>query len=412
MKKLSRVLLSSMLALGGLLSNAAVSQVNAQEEYDLVVWEDVNKGIGIAAAVEKFEAEHGVNILVIEKAYAQQLEDLRLDGPAGSGPDVFTMPADQIGTAVVEGLVKEVNADDAVKASFTEASIQSQTVDGKLYGLPKSVETQILFYNKDLIAEEDLPDTLEGWYELSQNNTSDSFAFLALFDQLYYTMGVIGGYGGYIFNQDENGNYLPEDVGLNNAGAVEAVDYVSKFYTEKLFPDGIIGEQGINVLEALFVEGRVQAVISGPWNLEPFTSAGLNYGVKELPLLPNGEHMQSVAGVKSYNISSYTKNPELAEAFLLFITNEENSLVRYEETLEVPAVLALSEHPTVVENDAAEAIALQSEHAKLVPGIVQMNEVWNSMDPALQIVMNGQATAQEALDIAVQQIISTNQALQ
>lgn len=412
MKKFSKVLLSSMLALGGLLSNAAVSQVNAQEEYDLVVWEDVNKGIGIAAAVEKFEAEHGVNILVIEKTYAQQLEDLRLDGPAGSGPDVFTMPADQIGTAVVEGLVKEVNADDAVKASFTEASIQSQTVDGKLYGLPKSVETQILFYNKDLIAEEDLPDTLEGWYELSQNNTSDAYAFLALFDQLYYTMGVIGGYGGYIFNQDENGNYLPEDIGLNNAGAVEAVDFVSKFYTEKLFPDGIIGEQGINVLEALFVEGRVQAVISGPWNLEPFTSAGLNYGVKELPMLPNGEHMQSVAGVKSYNISSYTKNPELAEEFLLFITNEENSLVRYEETLEVPAVLALSEHPTVVENDAAEAIALQSEHAKLVPGIVQMNEVWNSMDPALQIVMNGQATAQEALDIAVQQIISTNQALQ
>lgn len=412
MKKFSKVLLSSMLALGGLLSNAAVSQVNAQEEYDLVVWEDVNKGIGIAAAVEKFEAEHGVNILVIEKTYAQQLEDLRLDGPAGSGPDVFTMPADQIGTAVVEGLVKEVNADDAVKASFTEASIQSQTVDGKLYGLPKSVETQILFYNKDLIAEEDLPDTLEGWYELSQNNTSDAYAFLALFDQLYYTMGVIGGYGGYIFNQDENGNYLPEDIGLNNAGAVEAVDFVSKFYTEKLFPDGIIGEQGINVLEALFVEGRVQAVISGPWNLEPFTSAGLNYGVKELPMLPNGEHMQSVAGVKSYNISSYTKNPELAEEFLLFITNEENSLVRYEETLEVPAVLALSEHPTVVENDAAEAIALQSEHAKLVPGIVQMNEVWNSMDPALQIVMNGQATAQEALDIAVQQIILTNQALQ
>lgn len=412
MKKFGKVVLGSMLALGGLLSNVAVSPVKAQEEYDLVVWEDVYKSNGITAAVEQFEAEHGVNILVIEKTYAQQLEDLRLDGPAGSGPDVFTMPADQIGTAVVEGLVKEVNADDDVKASFTESSIQSQIVDGKLYGLPKSVETQILFYNKDLIAEEDLPDTLEGWYELSQNNTAESFAFLALFDQLYYTMGVIGGYDGYIFNQDENGNYLPEDIGLNNEGAVEAVNYVSKFYTEGLFPDGIIGEQGINVIEALFVEGRVQAIISGPWNLEPFTSAGLNFGVKELPILPNGEHMQSVAGVKSYNISSYAKNPELAEEFLLFITNEENSLVRYEETLEAPAVLALSDHPSVVENDAAEAIALQSEHAQLVPGIVEMNEVWNSMDPALQIVMNGQSSAQEALDIAVQQIIMTNQALQ
>ncbi|MGO4936255.1 extracellular solute-binding protein [Fundicoccus sp. Sow4_H7] len=410
MKRLGKLLLSSMLAFSGLV--AGVGTVTAQEEYDLVVWEDVNKGIGISAAVEQFEEEHGVKILVIEKAYAQQLEDLRLDGPAGSGPDVFTMPADQIGTAVVEGLVRPIEVEDSVKQSFTDASIQSQTVNGTLYGLPKSVETQILFYNKDLISEEELPTSLDEWYELSKDNTNDSFAFLALFDQLYYTMGAIGGYGGYIFNQDENGNYLTEDIGLNNDGAVEAVDYLAKFYTEGLFPDGIIGEQGINVLEALFVEGRVQAIISGPWNLEPFESAGLNFGVKELPMLPNGEHMQSVAGVKSYNISSYSKNPELAEAFLLFITNEENSLVRYEETQEVPAVLALSEHPSVAENDAAEAIALQSEHARLIPGIVQMNEVWNSADMALQIIMNGQSGAKEALDIAVQQIISTNQALQ
>lgn len=411
MKKLGKLLLSSVLAVSALVSSGAAG-VSAQEEYDLVVWEDVNKSIGIEAAVEKFEAEHGVSILVIEKAYAQQLEDLRLDGPAGSGPDVFTMPADQIGTAVVEGLVRPIEVSDEIKATFTEASVQSQTVNGVLYGLPKSVETQILFYNKDLISEEELPTTLDGWYDLSQNNTNESFAFLALFDQLYYAMGAIGGYGGYIFNQDDNGNYLTEDIGLNNAGSVEAVDYLAKFYTEGLFPDGIIGEQGINVLEALFVEGRVQAIISGPWNLEPFESAGINFGVKELPILPNGEHMQSVAGVKSYNISSYSTNPELAEEFLLFITNEENSLVRYEETQEVPAVLALSEHPSVVENEAAEAIALQSEHARLIPGIVQMNEVWNSMDAALQIVMNGQSAAQEALDIAVQQIISTNQALQ
>ena len=109
MKKFGKVVLGSMLALGGLLSNVAVSPVKAQEEYDLVVWEDVYKSNGITAAVEQFEAEHGVNILVIEKTYAQQLEDLRLDGPAGSGPDVFTMPADQIGTAVVEGLVKARN---------------------------------------------------------------------------------------------------------------------------------------------------------------------------------------------------------------------------------------------------------------------------------------------------------------
>lgn len=37
--------------------------------------------------------------------YAQQLEKLRLDGPAGIGPDVLVIPNDQLGGAVVQGLL-------------------------------------------------------------------------------------------------------------------------------------------------------------------------------------------------------------------------------------------------------------------------------------------------------------------
>ncbi|MDC3415876.1 sugar ABC transporter substrate-binding protein [Aquibacillus salsiterrae] len=375
------------------------------KEYDLLVWEDVEKSEGIADAVAKFEEENDVKVKVVEKAYAQQIEDLRLDGPGGTGPDVFTMPGDQIGTAVVEGLLKELNVGEDVTSIYTEAAMNSQTVDGKVYGLPKAVETTMLFYNKDIVSEDELPTTLDGWYDLSKELTDgENFGLLALFDQIYYANSVLSGYGGYIFGQDENGNYIPTDLGLNNEGAIEGANQIQKFYAEKLFPSGIIGEQGIQVLDSLFSEGKAAAVISGPWNLGPYEEAGIDYGVVKLPELANGENMSAFVGVKSYNVSAYSKNAELAEKLVVFLANEENSKTRYELTKEVPAVAALADDPAVTESEAAQAVAEQSQFSELMPNIPEMNSVWDPADAALQTIATGKAEPKEALDQAVETI--------
>lgn len=375
------------------------------KEYDLLVWEDIEKGAGIKDAIAKFEEENGVKVKVVEKAYAQQIEDLRMDGPGGTGPDVLTMPGDQIGTAVTEGLIKELNVGEDVQSIYTEVAMKSQMVENKVYGLPKAVETTMLYYNKDLVSEAELPTTLDGWYDYSKKVTDgENFGFLALFDQIYYAQSIMSGYGGYIFGADDKGNYDPADIGLNNKGALEGAEYIQKFYKEGLFPAGIIGEQGINVLESLFTEGKAAAVISGPWNIEPFTKAGINFGVTKLPELSNGENMSSFVGVKSYNVSAYSKNTELAEKLVVFLANEENSKARYEVTKEVPAVQALANDPVVAESEAAQAVAEQSQFAELTPNIPEMNEVWTPTDSALQTIATGKAQPKEALEQAVETI--------
>lgn len=374
------------------------------EAKELLVWEDIAKQEGIKDAVEKFEKEHNVTVKVVEKPYTKQIEDLRLDGPAGTGPDVLTMPGDQIGTAALEGLIKELDVSEDVQNIYTETAMQSQIVDGKIYGLPKAVETTTLYYNKDLISEEELPETLEGWYEYSKGVANgEKFGFLALFDKIYYAQGLMSGYGGYIFG-NENGTFNPGDIGLNNEGAIEGAQFIKKFYDEKLFPSGIIGEQGINVIETLFTEGKAAAIISGPWNIEPFTKAGVNFGVTKLPALENGRNMSAFINVKSYNVSAYSKNQELAQQFVEFIANEENSKTRYEVTKEVPAVAALAEDPVVTESEAAKAVAEQSQYSELMPSIPEMNEVWAPADAALQTIATGKAEAKEALDQAVETI--------
>jgi arabinogalactan oligomer/maltooligosaccharide transport system substrate-binding protein len=376
----------------------------ASKNEQLVVWEDIEKGDGIKDAIAKFEKEHNVKVKVVEKAYAQQIEDLRLDGPGGTGPDVLTMPGDQIGTAVTEGLIKELKVEENVQSAYTDAAMQSQMVDGKVYGLPKAVETTMLYYNKALIKEEELPKTLDEWYEYSKEVTDGKkFGFLALFDQIYYAQSVMGGYGGYIF-ADSNGNYDASDIGLNNEGAIEGAEYIQKFYKEGLFPAGIVGEKGINVLESLFTEGKAAAIISGPWNLEPFAKAGIDYGVAKLPELANGKNMSAFVGVKSYNVSAYSKNAELAEELVKFLSNEENSKKRYEIGKEVPALKALANDPAVTESEAAQAVAEQSQFSVLTPNIPEMNEVWTPADAALQTIATGKAEPKAALNQAVKTI--------
>lgn len=388
-------------------SSDGASSSSSKKSSTLLVWEDKDKGSGIKAAAAAFGKENNVKVKIVEKEYAGQLEKLRLDGPAGTGPDVITIPGDQIGTAVTEGLLKPLTVSKATQKLYTDSAMESQIVKGKVYGLPKAVETTILYYNKKLVSEADLPKTTEEWYTFSkEQRAKGKYGLLALWDQIYYAQGVFSGYGGYIFGKDSKGNFDAKDIGLNNSGSVEAANYVSKFYKEGLFPKGIIGDKGINVLDSLFTEGKAAAVISGPWNFEPYKKAGIDYGVVELPELANGKHMGSFIGVKSYNVSSYSKNADLAEKFVKYLTNEENSKVRYQKTSEVPAVKSLAESDLVKKDVNASAVALQSQHAELTPNITEMDQVWTPANNALQVVDTGKSTAKKALDSAVSQINS------
>ena len=112
----------------------------------------------------------------------------------------------------------------------------------------------------------------------SKDFTKDGkYGFLALWDNFYFAHGIIGGMGGYVFNNND-GTLDPNDIGLNNEGAVEGTEYIQKWYTEGLFPNGIIGENGGSAMDGLFTEGKVAAVMNGPWSFQPYKDAGINIG--------------------------------------------------------------------------------------------------------------------------------------
>ncbi len=390
--------ISAALMTGCMLASAA-----AAAQTKLLVWEDIQKAVGNAEATKAFEKKYDVNVSVQELPYGGQVESLRMDGPAGTGPDVINLPHDQIGSAVVQGLIAPITVDKSIIDTFTHPAIEALTYQGKLYGLPKAVETVVMVYNKDLVPE--LPKTMDDIYKLSEKfRAKGEYGLLAKWDEIYYGYGIIHSMGGDIFSKNADGSYNPNKLLLNNKGSVEGVSYIEKFFDNGLFPRGIIGDSGLNAIDSLFTNKKAAIVQTGPWSFQPYKEAGINYGVAPLPLLPNGKHMGSFMGVKSYSISSYSQHKDLALKYIEFINNYDNSKRRFELTGEIPAVKALINDPVIKDNEGARAVAMQAQYATPMPSIPEMNEVWNPANSALQLVATGKQKPKAALDSAVKAI--------
>jgi len=392
-----------------ILSAIATVQVHAAQQ--LNVWEDIKKSSGIKDAVSDFEKQYDVKVNVQEMPYAQQLEKLRLDGPAGIGPDVLVFPNDQLGGAVVQGLLTPLNMAAGATEPYTPASINAFKMDNVLYGVPKAVETLVLIYNKDLI---DKPlDSLQAWYDFSkQQRAKDQYGLLAKFDQIYYSWGAIEPMGGYIFGKNDKGGYNPQDVGLNKPGAVEAVTFLKKFYADNVFPAGIIGDNGLNAIDSLFTEKKAAAVINGPWAFQPYEAAGINYGVAPLPTLPDGKPMSSFLGVKGYVVSTWSKDKALAQKFIEFINQPQYVKTRYVATREIPPLTAMIDDPLIKNDEKASAVAVQAARASAMPGIPEMGEVWGPANAALELSLTGKQDPKAALDGAEKQVQMQIEAMQ
>lgn len=405
-KKTLTALILTTLAVGqlvGLQAHAAAQQLN--------VWEDIKKSAGIQDAVRDFEQKYNVKVNVQEMPYAQQLEKLRLDGPAGIGPDVLVIPNDQLGGAVVQGLLTPLNLDKEKVDAFTPASINAFRLDNTLYGVPKAVETLVLIYNKDLI---DKPlQSLPEWLDYSKKQRAQNkYGLLAKFDQIYYSWGAIGPMGGYLFGKNDKGGYNPQDIGLNKPGAVEAVTFLKNFYAEGVFPSGILGDNGLNAIDSLFTEKKAAAVINGPWAFQPYEAAGINYGVAPLPNLPDGKPMSSFLGVKGYVVSTWSKDKALAQQFIEFINQPQYVKTRYIATREIPAQKAMIDDPVIKNDEKASAVAVQAARATAMPGIPEMGEVWGPANAALELSLTGKQAPQAALDAAAKQIQMQVEAMQ
>ena len=369
----------------------------------LKVWETEDDGSGawIQALGEAFTEEYGVPITYEPVNHTDSSDRIATDGPAGVGADVFCAVNDHLGPLVTGGFAYPNDMTDP--ADYMAAAIQACSYDGTLYGYPTSIETYALVYNADLVTTP--PATWDDLFAVAQENTdmdAQQYGFLIEPGNFYFLYPFIRGYGGYVFG----GGTDPDDIGLNNAGAVQGVELIRSI---KALAPMNSGDITYDIKEGLFNEGKLAMHIMGPWALEGYRQAGINAAVAPLPALPNGDHPITFSGVRALYVSSYTQYPNAAKLFAMYCTTKEALLQRFTSIGQIPPRLDIMDDPIIADNPDMLAFLTQAQYSEPMPSIPEMGAVWDVMKAAVCTIWDDEnADVQEVLDNAVQQIKDAN----
>ncbi len=355
-KKLVSVLLcagmiASMAAGCGSNEGGNSKQEETKSSDGKVVLNVINYHVGTDYAAEYYDylftefqkTEEGKNVefkfeeIPTTDAYNQKIKLLISSGDL---PDiVFNGGNNIINLAVESGKVQDLTSyfeeDPEWKAQFDESSLEFNSVDGKIYGVPVSKEISYIYYNKDLFEQAGLeaPDVAyETWDDffkacdtLKEKGITPlgmDTADLGWLTNLWYS-GLIGT-AGDTGNEFMNAMY-PTDY--NTPEVEKATTDLQKMLAEYTTADAVGGKY--DTMATHFFNSEVAMFPNGPWMIPDIRSeekapAGF-YDKVGIMLLP--EYGMEMVPTPGDMVGA--KDPEKTEAavaFLKFETSLENQL--------------------------------------------------------------------------------------
>jgi maltose/maltodextrin transport system substrate-binding protein/arabinogalactan oligomer/maltooligosaccharide transport system substrate-binding protein len=380
-----------------------VGRVAAQDAaLTLWVYDDSRLEVLTALGAE-FEAEYGVPVTVQVVTLDQIKQSMTLGSASSEGqdtPDMIIIPHDNLGPIVENGAAASIDLGDNVEG-YLPAAIDGFTYDGGLYGVPLSVENIGFFRNVDLV-----PDVPATWDEVEQVgmdllDAGSIDSVIGLPDLTYNSYPIFTAFGGYIFGRDADGNFTPNDIGMNNEGMVAGMTWIQSLMDEGAVSTNIDWEAA----HVQFETGRSAFILTGPWAVGRFDTAGVHYEISAFPAATEGgDAGYPFLGVQGLVVNANRPNVALAQVFATdFLPTEEHFQALYEADSRPSAWASVADAATDPNTIAFNAAGV---NAVPMPSIPAMGYVWDAWVNAGALVAQGEQTPQEALDGAVAQILA------
>lgn len=396
---MKKTLIPVMFALIPALLLSSCGGKKAAKSVNLKVWESdkgPDKFIQEAGAAYT-KANPNVTVEYVHVELGDAAGQIALDGPAGVGPDLFAAPHDKLGELVNSGHVAPTVNPDKVKKQVLGACGQALTYEGKMYGYPVSAETYALFYNKDLIAEKDVPKTwedLEKWTKEFNAANPGKYGFIMDVGNSYYTILFTTSSGNRLFGPSGTDT---TSTNINSDASIKGMEF---FQSLRSTLDVPAADVTTSMADAAFSSGKAAMHITGPWNIKPFVDAGINFGVAALPALPGDtKPCASFSGTRAMFVSAYSENVEEASKFAEFLLTDEMQQLRFALTGAMPSI------NTKVDSPYIPGFLEQLDYAFPMPSIPQMGSFWEAMGNASKNIWDG-ADVKKELDAANKSILA------
>ncbi|NOI64668.1 maltose ABC transporter substrate-binding protein [Vibrio sp. 99-8-1] len=370
-----------------LLSSLLMSSVIAAEEIkpeagaELLIWTDKTTLNYMEYAADEFNKDYNYAIDFSFRGIAPIDAASRLiqDGGSARVADVAEIEHDLLGKLVVAGGVMEnlVSADKVDKL-FMQNAATAAKAENSSYGFPVSFATTVLFYNKDLLTS--APNTFEEIVEFAKafnNKKENKYALLWDIQNYYESRMFLTQFGAYEFG---NNGTDANDIGIASVEAQMGLTVMKKLRVAN--NSNPMDMRNPQVRRGLFSEGKVAAIIDGPWAIQGYQESGINFGVVPMPTL-GGQKLRTFSTVRLAVVSSYTEYPRAAQLFSDYLSSNKMLKKRYEMTNAIPPMTSVLEEITSNVSEATQAIIAQGYYSDAMPSIPEMGYIWSPMASAI-----------------------------
>ena len=351
--------------------------------------------------IPAFEAENpGIKVNAVSHEWAELHDKVLVSANSNALPDVARCDIAWLPEFQKMGILVALDEEMAdftdVSGQLLDSAMSTAVIGGHYYALALNTNSKIVFYNTAMLEAADVkvPTTMDEWVEaikkLSGENANGQQVWGWNEPALagWNICPFIWSFGGSLTNEDQTAatGYI------NSPATVKAIET----FAELVKAGGITGFNAGDIpMTDGFGTGRYAMMLEGPWKSAELAGAypDVAYGTAPIPAGEGG----SISVLGGEDIAMFNSaNKEAAWKFMQFMTSE------YAETEmtkcgQIPVNKAALESETVKAADYAPFIeAIQT--AKARPTVAAWSEMDNDLQVAMNAVVTGEKTAQEAMD--------------
>lgn len=276
-------------------------------------WETEGHQVALDKVIQDYNASQDkYKVTAKYVPFADFKKQLSIGASADELPDIAILDSPDHASYAAMGIFEDITGKFDV-SSYYAGTVNSCTIDGKLYGVPFGVNCLALYYNEDMLnaANVAVPTTWDELKAAAKALTTDSVTGLALCS---------------VQNEEGTFNFVPwlwstgaTSYDINNENGIRALTFI-----QDLVNEGVMSKECINWTQGdvmnQFISGNVAMMENGPWQIPTMQSEAPDLNWK-VTLIPKDAQYSSVLGGENYAVIS-GGNVEGALDFLTYSTAE------------------------------------------------------------------------------------------
>lgn len=369
------------------------------------LWAMGREGEVVAGLLPDFERTHpGTRVEVQQLPWTSAHEKLLTAYAGDATPDVCQLGNTWIpefaALKALEPLDRYVAASGIVEPRDYFAGVwETNRVDDVLYGVPWYVDTRLLFYRRDIVAQAGFAAPPRSWPEwmevlsaVKKTVGEDRYAILLPLNEFEPVLALA-------LQQDEP---LLRDGGRFGNFRSDGFRRTLTFYAE-VFRRGLappLTNADISNVWNEFGRGYFSFYISGPWNIGEFERrlpAGMQGAWMTAPLPGPGGPGASIAGGSSLVMFRASRHKAAAWQLIEYLSRPDIELRLHEATGDLPPRRSVWRDPALAGDVHAAAFRDQLERVKPAPRVPEWERIATEMRLVAERVVHGDWSVDQAV---------------